>query len=329
MRIAPWQEAIDKQIQGLAGLQMLMDRSTRRFMMQEQWQIEREIVRNAKPYDWGDEPIDACLLACRSIPLDTVFNMWNTGCSGSSWWYLSKPLPIQTTSGPEPVKALSFGWIAKMPKRYIKAGAELQEIENAILDQQSIERRLCISCWLEVKDLGFMPSQLFYWKDGETLGEMLERSRIEYAQTYGSKKGDGIGVDTFVTVAEEIGRFILGGHAWLRQRVLVETPEKIERHRRKDYVKRTGQKEEPRVQVVSLRRAEVKKSEVDGGDEKKTHREYSCRFMVGLEEGGFWRNQVCGPKRGDRRLTFIAPFMKGPEDAPLRLPKKKIFIVNR
>jgi hypothetical protein len=32
---------------------------------------------------------------------------------------------------------------------------------------------------------------------------------------------------------------------------------------------------------------------------------------------GHWRNQVCGPARSERRATWIAPYWKGPVDAPM------------
>lgn len=40
---------------------------------------------------------------------------------------------------------------------------------------------------------------------------------------------------------------------------------------------------------------------------------YSHRFIV----RGFWRNQPCGPGHSERRLTWIAPFIKGPTGAQL------------
>ncbi len=40
---------------------------------------------------------------------------------------------------------------------------------------------------------------------------------------------------------------------------------------------------------------------------------YSHRWVV----SGHWRRQPCGPGRKDRRLTFIPPHVKGPEDKPL------------
>ncbi|MGJ9487132.1 hypothetical protein ACRQFN_02380 [Actinotignum sp. GS-2025e] len=43
-------------------------------------------------------------------------------------------------------------------------------------------------------------------------------------------------------------------------------------------------------------------------------RHYSVRFLV----RGHWRNQVCGPARKMRRLTWVAPFVKGPDGAPFQ-----------
>ena len=40
---------------------------------------------------------------------------------------------------------------------------------------------------------------------------------------------------------------------------------------------------------------------------------YSHRWVV----RGHWRWQACGKGRKDRRLTWISPHVKGPEDAPL------------
>lgn len=34
---------------------------------------------------------------------------------------------------------------------------------------------------------------------------------------------------------------------------------------------------------------------------------------------GHWRNQACGPRLSERRLTWIEPFWKGPDDAPINV----------
>lgn len=43
------------------------------------------------------------------------------------------------------------------------------------------------------------------------------------------------------------------------------------------------------------------------------NRELSVQFLV----RGHWRNQACGPRLTERRLTWIEPYWKGPEDAPI------------
>jgi hypothetical protein len=49
------------------------------------------------------------------------------------------------------------------------------------------------------------------------------------------------------------------------------------------------------------------------GDERESAVDWSHRWWV----SGHWRRQPCGPGRRERRLTYIAPHIKGPEDKPL------------
>ena len=42
-------------------------------------------------------------------------------------------------------------------------------------------------------------------------------------------------------------------------------------------------------------------------------RELSVQFLV----RGHWRNQACGPGHTERRMTWIEPYWKGPEEAPI------------
>ena len=50
----------------------------------------------------------------------------------------------------------------------------------------------------------------------------------------------------------------------------------------------------------------------------------SVRFMV----RGHWRNQACGAKMGQRRPVYVAPYLKGPEDAPLK-SSETVFVWRR
>lgn len=106
-----------------------------------------------------------------------------------------------------------------------------------------------------------------------------------------------------------VARLVLA--AWmLMQQTLVSTTEApLDRAHRK-MAKRMGIP--ARVTVVMLRRHEGTRREGE------TYVEWSHRWIV----RGHWRWQACGPGRLERRRIWIAPFVKGPDDAPLIVPEK-------
>ncbi|EHB48720.1 hypothetical protein MycrhDRAFT_5561 [Mycolicibacterium rhodesiae JS60] len=65
-----------------------------------------------------------------------------------------------------------------------------------------------------------------------------------------------------------------------------------------------------RVTIVELRRpiSPPRDHDAESGD-----RHYQRRWWV----SGHWRQQVCGPNNTQRRPTWIAPYVKGPDGAPL------------
>jgi hypothetical protein len=81
---------------------------------------------------------------------------------------------------------------------------------------------------------------------------------------------------------------------------------------------RAGVTSDSAVQIVTLRRPRV--VHPDGGELDGTHgrREHDHRWYV----TGHWRWQACGVGRAERRLTFVSPHIKGPEDKPLRTKER-------
>lgn len=69
---------------------------------------------------------------------------------------------------------------------------------------------------------------------------------------------------------------------------------------------------DPTVRVVNLRRSIY--AEAGASRENTGGRTYRVRWPV----EGHWRNQAYGPQRAYRRPTWIAPYIKGPEGAPMR-----------
>jgi hypothetical protein len=335
MNLHPWAPAVESQLQCLKLVTMLIDedmaerkRPPRDLMeyltrknkspiatLASGWRVDHHLLQKATPYMWSAETTEAVIAASQSIPLDTPLNEWNLS-SPACWFYFEKSLPFMTVWDPDAkVKAIAFG------KVEVKSGSDFQF-------------GLPVVCWIPAPEghrvNGLIPSQTFEWELGITLGEMLERTRANHIKRYGENGPDAgapqVSLEQFMAACEGIARFILASLAWMKQKILVQDDQPIERHRRKEFekaIKRTG----VQVKVISLRKAERRPS---SNQEEAPTREFSCRWMVGLEDGGFWRNQPCGPNMKDRRLTWILPFMKGPEDKPLRISTaKKVYTVDR
>jgi hypothetical protein len=92
-----------------------------------------------------------------------------------------------------------------------------------------------------------------------------------------------------------------------------ERPDRASRKR----AKRVGLPERE-ITVVRLRR-DQKSSENTG-----TSIDYAFRFMV----SGHWRNQWF-PSLQTHRQTWIAPYVKGPDDKPFRPPQRRVFNLYR
>lgn len=79
-------------------------------------------------------------------------------------------------------------------------------------------------------------------------------------------------------------------------------------------LERAGERADGKYRVVTLRTLrDADAGGVEGGDgEKRTH---DHRWIV----EGHWRRQPYGPGRTLRRLQYINPYVKGPEDRPLKV----------
>lgn len=139
---------------------------------------------------------------------------------------------------------------------------------------------------------------------GTTLFEIQADSAAD--DKYGPPKSDG----------DPLWRFAMAAQAWLRQKIAVQSEATIERHCRKRITKEF-QAEPSGLHVVQLRRSESAQSSTDGSPA-----EWSCQWLV----RGHWRNQ---PYKAGKRLIFIAPYIKGPEDKPLKAPTTTVFSVSR
>lgn len=110
---------------------------------------------------------------------------------------------------------------------------------------------------------------------------------------------------------ERILRTLIATLALIRQPGVADNqPGPVDKGLAKKYAK-AGHRY-PAVRVINLRRRPVP----EGRDAPEQGRTYHVRWIV----KGHWRNQACGPGRTLRRRTYIAPYLKGCDDAPIKAP---------
>jgi hypothetical protein len=263
------------------------------------WRRDRTLLQTATPFAWGADPVQAVWAASKAVPLDTHLTHWNLPVTGA-WWHLAQPLPIITTKDATTrIRAMNLAWMGDV---------------------------FVVTSWMDCEPFGLAGSQTFGWCRGETIAEMLTRCEGEHGQMYGPggifEHADRVDVPVFLKAAREMAQFIVAGLAWMGQKLLVETPAPIERHARKAY-ERARKATPPAVRVIHLRATQH--GSHDPHEPGESTRAYQCRWLV----GGHWRNQPCGPGRTDRRLTFISPYIKGPDDQPFKTPATPVFEVVR
>lgn len=107
--------------------------------------------------------------------------------------------------------------------------------------------------------------------------------------------------------------------SFLAQKILVSPGQSAERHVRRR-LERQGFDHEPVVRVVELRRKQAKSDHA--GEHEAV--DWSHQWIV----SGHWRQQW-HPSLNTHQPRWIMPYVKGPEDKPLKPPRAKVFAVVR
>jgi len=176
-----------------------------------------------------------------------------------------------------------------------------------------------------------MPSTEFFWRNGDSLEDMLVLARNTYDRAFGlGGRRDPFGApmagrEITLNMVRQIGQFFLASIVWLGQDILQTTPGHIERHRRKQIMREHKLKEPPTVKVIALRHVHYKH---DGEDTDATSAARKYDKWQWVVDGHF-RNQRCGPALTERRLAWIDPYVKGPDGRPMKPKPRKVFAVVR
>jgi hypothetical protein len=147
--------------------------------------------------------------------------------------------------------------------------------------------------------------------------------------------GTGLNGPALQRVREQIGRLVptrliqaTPGHAlphggpaaplvatWLliAQKAVETLPAKVDRATRRAYQRQA--RPAPEVRIVRIKPRPTRRGNTThGGDGSRGRGQLQQREWV----GGHWKHQAHGPKRGQRRLIYVHPYIRGPQNAPLR-----------
>lgn len=117
----------------------------------------------------------------------------------------------------------------------------------------------------------------------------------------------------------KLARLLYACLAFIRDHIITSAPRLAARPTRKR-LERAGFTHEPLIRVVELRRKQSRSEHHDDRDPV----EWSHQWVV----SGHWRQQWY-PTLGAHQPRWIMPYIKGPEDMPLKPPRAKVFAVVR
>jgi hypothetical protein len=258
-------------------------------------------LHQADTFCWHPDPISAVTDAVRTMPGEVtisegLFPLHDpTKVASAGWWWFTKPLPIQTTLGVEPVTAILFSHVP--------------------------EHGIWFNAFIFDHDLGCtMPTVAFRWDKRLMLKDLSQSLREGYHQS--NLKGQRVlGIDGTVEASVRLAQFFIAGLVWLEQRILTAEPAVGTRQVTRQAQRKYKLDKRPSITVVQLRRRQGTSPRGNGSP----GRTYTCRWVV----AGHWRNQPYGPKESptSHRLIWIDSFVKGPDNQPLR-ETQKIFSVK-
>jgi hypothetical protein len=295
MNDRPWMTALERQF---AALRFATDGHHGDGSLHGQNRPRRiAALKRADAFAWSPEISAAVLLASRTIPIDSVLSQASLPGNGTCWFWFGDSLRINPyPGGDKTICAILFA-------PFIASGDDPAGLEVTILVETDDERRIPypVTSWI--------------WPWNKPIAEIDPGYMLVPGTIYAEK------VKASRSAVYEASRFIMASSVWLSQRVISVASGPIERHRKKQLAREYDVPIPSDVKVIQLRRSEHQPL-TDSSVSDATV-EWSCRWLV----GGHWRNQPYA--NGEHKLIYIMPYVKGPEDKPLKVPTHTVYSVSR
>lgn len=244
----------------------------------------------AEPFFWAADICRVIEQSADGMPPMTLTPALLPAPAGFCWFEHALTLPLW---GDDQSNLQALAWSS------VPAGADSQ---------------VFMTCFVEMPELQVtpIPSMIAGWIVGRTFEQSLMDQRFE-----GQRRAH-TGPPVRMLAA---ARYFAACLAFLDQRIFVTSQQRAERHAVKR-LERQGWQGEPLVRVVELRRREHHSHQNRDADPATVP--WSCQWVV----SGHWRQQPY-PSQGIVQPRWIMPYVKGPEDKPLKSPAAKVFAVVR
>jgi len=257
------------------------------------------IAENPTLYFWGSDPMRAVLEASTSLPpQSSIIADLYAELPRRGLWLFDTPMALPTSSYDSHVAGLLWDLSAK--------GLWMTTLVRAHRSDRLHTTGTLTGTWA-----GWFPAEVSL-QDLEVWARQMYRNTYEGSPYESSEEGQIMGEDSHVAICLQVSKFWLAAVSWMRQRVLVRSrPPRLlpknKKRARKMEAQVKGQM--PIIELVQLRRTESSTPEHGSGVE----RHYTMRFIV----HGHFRNQFY-PSKGVYAPKWIASYVKGPADAPLK-----------
>ena len=285
--------------------------------------LEGKMLRESVPFIWAPDITNAVRQAAISIPNDATLDpSWLHADAG--WWWFGAASTwhglslVHTDHGLPPTRPINALVYRRVPERNSVTMELLTTVHGEPTPGPVV---FAGSEWEFGKSLHQITTETLNKADNikRKASHVLNVGRTNYGVDY--RKTDP---ETWATFWEanitQMFRFFAAASLWLGQRVLVEEQAQASRGARRRAERVGGTSD---LRVVRLRRTEHARESEAAEAEATGERQYSCQWVV----RGHWRDQYYRTT-DSRRPIWIDPYVKGPDDAPLKAPKV-IYTVDR
>lgn len=304
----PFYLALEKQMAALATAHRLNEEVDR---------YVAEALERAAPF-YVSRPITQLLSAAvETVPPVTLAEQMVPTYSG--FVYFEAPLPLPAL----PVEA-------DMPRGFVPGGGPLAaftwypvdatELHDPHGEAIPFEAGMSLQLVFLREDATFLHAVAAVpWKLGTTQNVQRDGRKIAVDPAF-DDQDDVVWTEAAHARMDREMDYVAAFFSFLEQKLIRHAPARVPRSTR-HRIERNQWQVEPVVNVITFRGVDYVRPE-GGGDSSPI--EWNCQWLV----RGHWRQQFY-PSEDRHRAIWINPYVKGPEDQPLKKPKVDLFAVVR